>query len=478
VRFTVLGHGALAVEAAGTRLLADPWLLGSCYWRSWWHYPPTEVRDEDLAPDFVYLSHHHFDHFHYPSMRKLAKSATVLVPRFAVDVMPKEVRSLGFERVQELGHGDVVELAPGLRAVSFQYGFDDSALLLESGGVVLADLNDCKVRGTALREVLDVFGRPTFLFKSHSWAQAYPVRYSSEDETQLSLVSRESYVADFVEMVDAIKPGYAVPFASMVCFLHPETDEVNASVVTPKEVAAGFAASPVQGSEVVVMAPGDSWSVDGGFALGDTDWFDPEVRRRTIDELREQARPKVEASLAAEEGVTVEWSAFEAFFTEFVRSLPPGSARFLLPRPITFHVPSDVDTPSWVVDARRRTVERRATPPADNASVVHVSEAVLAEAIANKVVNLIHISLRLRVDLAPGGVDSDLAFWGLLAMWELGYLPLQRVPRRRLASAGWRRRREIFETVTGRLLKRGSFAERMTAGMIASVDAPDRPPAA
>jgi hypothetical protein len=234
----------------------------------------------------------------------------------------------------------------------------------------------------------------------------------------------------------------------------------------------------VQGSEVVVMAPGDSWSVDGGFALGDTDWFDPEVRRRTIDELREQVRPKVEASLAAEQGVTVEWSAFEAFFTEFVRSLPPGSARFLLPRPITFLVPSDVDTPSWVVDARRRTVERRATPPADNASVVHVSEAVLAEAIANKVVNLIHISLRLRVDLAPGGVDSDLAFWGLLAMWELGYLPLQRVPRRRLASAGWRRRREIFETVTGRLLKRGSFAERMTAGMIASVDAPDRPPAA
>ena len=69
MRFTVLGHGALSVEAAGTRLLVDPWLLGSCYWRSWWHYPPTELRDDDLAPDFVYLSHHHFDHFHYPSMR-------------------------------------------------------------------------------------------------------------------------------------------------------------------------------------------------------------------------------------------------------------------------------------------------------------------------------------------------------------------------------------------------------------------------
>jgi UDP-MurNAc hydroxylase len=477
LRFTVLGHGALAVEAAGKRLLVDPWLLGSCYWRSWWHYPPTEVRDEDLAPDLVYLSHHHFDHFHYPSMRKLARTATVLVPRFAVDVMPKEVRSLGFERVQELAHGDVVELAPGLRAASFQYGFDDSALLLESSGVVLADLNDCKVRGRALQEVLDVFGRPTFLFKSHSWAQAYPVRYTSDDPAQLALVSRESYVADFVEMVDAIRPGFAVPFASMVCFLHPETADVNASVVTPKEVADGFAAAPVDGSEVVVLAPGDGWSVDGGFEVGATDWFEPSVRARTIDELREQVEPKVESSLAAEAGVTVEWSAFEASFTEFVRSLPPGSARFLLPRPVTFHVPSGGATPAWVVDARRRTVERRAEPPKDNASVIHVSEAVLADALGSRTVNLIHISLRLRVDLAPGGVDSDLAFWGLLAMWELGYLPLQRVPRRRLASAVWRRRREILETVTGRLLKRGSFAERMTAGMIVTVDAPDRPPA-
>src|SRR4029453_4955197 len=98
-------------------------------------------------------------------------------------------------------------------------------------------------------------------------------------------------------------------------------------------------------------------------------------------------------------------------------------------------------TPAWVVDARRRTLERLPAPPAENASVVHLEEGVLAEAIRNKVVNLIHISLRLRVELAPGGVDSDLAFWGLLAMWELGYLPVTKVPRGRLASAVWRRRR-------------------------------------
>jgi UDP-MurNAc hydroxylase len=472
LRFTVLGHGALSVEAAGKRLLADPWLSGSCYWRSWWHYPPTEVHEEDLAPDFVYLSHHHFDHFHYPSMRRLDRRATVIVPRFAVDVMPGEVRGLGFERVLELPHGDVVDLAPGLRIASFQYGFDDSALLLESGGVVLADLNDCKVRGSAMQEVLDVFGRPTFMFKSHSWAQAYPVRYEAEDPSELELVSRASYVADFVETVDRVRPGYAVPFASMVCFLHPETEDVNPHMVTPREVADGFAAAPVPGSEVVVMGPGDSWDAEHGFTLGPTDWFEPATRQATLAELREKARPAVERSLADELGKTVDWMTFRTFFEGFVGALPPGSARFLVPRPITFHVPSGGDTPAWVVDARHKTVTRRSAPPDDTADVIHVTEAVLADAIDKKIVNLLHISLRLRIELRKGGVDSDLGFWGVLAMWELGYLPLHRLPPRRLAAVVWRRRREILETVSQRLLRRGSFAERMTSGMITTVDGP------
>jgi UDP-MurNAc hydroxylase len=475
LKFQVLGHGALSVRVDSTHLLVDPWLSGSCYWRSWWHYPPTSVSADDLAPDFVYLSHHHFDHFHYPSMRRLDRGATVLVPRFAVDVMPKEVRGLGFERVRELRHGDVVELAPGLRVASFQYGFDDSALLVESGGVVLANLNDCKVRGRALAPLLEAFGRPTFLFKSHSWAQAYPVRYRADDPADLELVKRESYVADFVELVDAMRPGFAVPFASMVCFLHPETVPVNDSVVTPQEVAEGFAATPVPGSEVVVMTPGDSWDTESGFAFGDTEWFDPAVRASTLSRLRDEAWPRVERALEDEAGVTVNWYEFYAYFDAFVHALPPAVARFLLPRPITFHVPSGGTTPAWVVDARHRRVERLAAAPADSANVIHVREGVLADAIAKKVVNLLHISLRLEIELRRGGLDTDLGFWGLLAMWELGYLPIGGVPRWRLVGAVWRRRREIVETVTRRFIGRGSFASRMTGGLIASAgDEPRR----
>ena len=39
------GHATLSFEKMGVpTLITDPWLIGSCYWRSWWlqHYPSNE----------------------------------------------------------------------------------------------------------------------------------------------------------------------------------------------------------------------------------------------------------------------------------------------------------------------------------------------------------------------------------------------------------------------------------------------------
>jgi len=62
--------------------VCDPWIVGSTYWRSWWNYPP--VSPELLAsikPDYVYLTHIHWDHFHGPSLRRFDRATPVLVPK-------------------------------------------------------------------------------------------------------------------------------------------------------------------------------------------------------------------------------------------------------------------------------------------------------------------------------------------------------------------------------------------------------------
>ena len=81
MKFTIVSHAGLLVESAGTSLMMDPWLVGSCYWRSWWNYPkPAAFASQLTELDYVYLTHMHWDHFHRPSLRKLPPSATLLIP--------------------------------------------------------------------------------------------------------------------------------------------------------------------------------------------------------------------------------------------------------------------------------------------------------------------------------------------------------------------------------------------------------------
>ena len=108
----------------------------------------------------MYLTHHHFDHFHYPSLRRISKKARVLIPRFGVDVMRHELDQLGFADVTEMPHGEPMRLPGGTRVASYQYGPDDSAFVVERDRVVLADLNDCKIKGPAARPLLKAFGSP------------------------------------------------------------------------------------------------------------------------------------------------------------------------------------------------------------------------------------------------------------------------------------------------------------------------------
>lgn len=441
MKLTVIGHACLHIDTGAERILVDPWLFGSCYWRSWWHFPPnTAGIEEFLEPDYVYLSHHHFDHFHYPSLRRISKKARVLIPRFAVDVMRFELERLGFTDVVEMPHGEPMRLASGARIASYQYGPDDSAIVVERDGVVVADLNDCKIKGDAVAPLLKEFGSPTFLFKSHSFAQAYPNCYRIADPADAQLMTRDDFFAMFLSAIRELRPKHAVPFASMVAFLHDESLHCNQFAVRPPEVAAAVAAAGIGESSVEIMVPGDSWDSSGGFSRQDNDYYQrPDF---WIEKLAREHEAKIREEAVAEQGRTLPFRQFEDYFGEFLRSLPPFSS-MALKRPVVFFVASD-DEPYWVLDFASRRVTRAKTAPANHADVIHIHEAVLADAIEKRVVGFVHISMRIRIDLAPGGVGTDFLFWGLLSVFELGYFPLRNVMTIRAAGVLWRRRAEFL----------------------------------
>lgn len=461
----LFGHACLGIEAGGRRLLVDPWLVGSCYWRAWWHFPaPPELPEEWLAPDAIYLSHHHFDHFHYPSMRRLDRAARVYVPRFGVDVLRGELAGLGFHDVVELAHGEPRAFGDGARIASYQHGFDDSALVVADGDVVIVDLNDCKLRGRALRQVVRTFGRPTFMLRTHSWAQSYPIQYEAEDPADLELITDETFLRDFADAAAVLQPRYAVPFANMVAFLHPQAAAANDHLITPDRVQAACAADGrLAAVEVVPLGPGDSWRAGEGFArAGGPWWADREaVLARRADEVR----PVLERTAAEEADRHLDFATFRGYLERFARDVPWPARRALGHRPIAFAAPWDEARPWWVLDLRRRSVRRLPEPPPERASAIHVDEAVLADAIANRILHMVHGSMRIRTELRPGGVSDDLGFWGLLMVWEIGYLPLRALPRRRFASVLVRRWREAADALAALLAPGGgSTLERLSGG--------------
>src|SRR6476661_9116258 len=100
MEITWLGHSTVLLDVDGTRLVTDPVLrdrLGAL------------VRTADPidwgalgTPDAVLLSHIHADHADLPSLRRIARAATVVAPRGS----GRWLTARGVRNVHELAAGE------------------------------------------------------------------------------------------------------------------------------------------------------------------------------------------------------------------------------------------------------------------------------------------------------------------------------------------------------------------------------------
>ena len=102
-RLRWLGHSTVLLELSGARLLTDPLLRG----RILHLRRAAPLVDEPLdGLDAVLVSHLHYDHLDPPSLRRLDRGATLVVPKGAGRV----VRGSGFANVEELTAGETVQV--------------------------------------------------------------------------------------------------------------------------------------------------------------------------------------------------------------------------------------------------------------------------------------------------------------------------------------------------------------------------------
>lgn len=268
---TYLGHAAILLRGDGVSLVMDPWLEDPAYCNSWFHYPPLALGIEDIAPvDYVYCSHDHPDHFDPKTLAKLPRDQKFLVPQFTSGELARKLRREGFTNQIPLPFGEVVELAPDFKITCLRTDlvWEDSAVIVDSGGTRLFNMNDCKLGDDLLRRVGEVYA-PDIVFVPFSGAIHFPTcyEYTPERRAELCRARRRKHLEGFVKRVGLLGAPRAVPFAGNFALLHREQLWMNEpdqnNINTPDEAIA-LLRERMPEVEGVQMNPGDVWSRAGG----------------------------------------------------------------------------------------------------------------------------------------------------------------------------------------------------------------------
>ena len=321
MQFKILSHAGLQVTTETSELVCDPWLLGSCYWRSWWNYPPVnESLISNLSPSAIYLTHVHWDHFHGPSLRRFDETTLILVPAGNYGRIRKDLLDMGYSNVVELTHGQTYRIDDSIEITSFQFGpFLDSAAVITADGKTLFNANDAKIMGLPLRQILRQFPNIDFVLRSHSSANAR-LCFEYTDGSEEAVDDIESYIESFAQFCKATGATYAIPFASNHCFLHKEVFHYNETIQTPSMVEKFWKTNGIESPDLRVMLSGDTWENEAGFKIATTDYFDNRPAR--LVEYRDAMAPKLESSYRQEERAKIRLPKAQEFFHSFSRSIP------------------------------------------------------------------------------------------------------------------------------------------------------------
>jgi len=447
MKFTILSHAGLLVEHDEVQIVCDPWLIGSCYWRSWWNFPePPAELIANLQPDYIYLTHLHWDHFHGATLKKIfAPETRILVPKVPTRRMVRDLAYLGFNNVTEIPHGAELRLGDDFTLRSYQFGPGvDSAVILQGAGVTVFNCNDCKFFGLPLRQITRQFPNIDFVLRSNSSASAIPYCIDNYEEAYSHLRTPQNYIEEFSRFALSIGARHAIPFASNHCFLHKDTRQFNSTAVLADDVRPRYeqlAAQKNLESSCKVMPPGSSWNTSDGFHIVP---FDYENTDNHLSELLARHETTLQRQYQLEAQALADFEGFQAYFENFMCSIP-WLLRKWLKLSIVFRTTDTNGEHNWLVDLAAGQVDANHNVGPDDV-ILETPALVLKDCTGIKMFSVWTASKRLKIYLpSPAHRKSVKLLFLLLDLYELETLPLRRNFSSRALGVRLRRWREAIE---------------------------------
>lgn len=265
----VLSHACLLVKSETHSVIIDPWLVGSCYWRSWWNFPESKFDESELANvNAVAISHIHWDHWHGPTLKKFFKDKKVIISNDPNDRSYDDLVSIKFKDIERVSHGKSIEIG-NIKITFYHFGLylTDVAMVIEVDGVTILNANDAKVASNSLDYIIKRHQPIDFALRSHSSANSR-VCFEILGDSNFKNDDREHYFRSFKLFMDKVNPRFAIPFASNHCHLNDDVFNFNDYISDPLELRE-WTSNYDNKWDTKVMLPGSSWSSASGFDLAD-----------------------------------------------------------------------------------------------------------------------------------------------------------------------------------------------------------------
>jgi UDP-MurNAc hydroxylase len=252
VKIRFVSHASFSIENHSTTLLCDPWLFGGAFNNGWALLSPAAPVNWEQV-DYIWISHQHPDHLHFPTLKSIDPShrrrVTMLYQKHASQRIPKVLRGLGYSSVQELSLNKWTSFRGGIEVMCGSAGSMDSWIAMRADGVTVLNLNDCMIEPRHLAQVSKLVGKTTILLTQFSFAN-----WIGNGKDELGEVGRK--LRDLEFRVKFLQPEATIPFASFIYFCNQENSWMNEFSITPRRVA------DLNLSRVNFMYPGDEWDSD------------------------------------------------------------------------------------------------------------------------------------------------------------------------------------------------------------------------
>jgi hypothetical protein len=225
------GHASLSFQNEKSDkiyLITDPWLIGSCYWRSWWlqNYPNQNELNILAKSESVFLTHEHWDHAHFPTLKKFFSNKKIYIPELNSkrlkntlenNFKAEEINPFKWKNINNISY------------LSIPLYNDDSILLFKYGKYLICNINDSKPTPQIIKRIKEVKRDNRLkLILLQSYAPASIVNsFRNSSSSTISIKGKMDYLNYVQKNCRELNAEYFIPFASQAVYSRPDSKWAN-----------------------------------------------------------------------------------------------------------------------------------------------------------------------------------------------------------------------------------------------------------